>query len=311
MVGKLTHILKGQPTDESLPPPITILCNYLNEVCELTALVVYKADAYAKAPSYSIQARSMMSLLHQGRRNIIIQQLAAQHLYIATTIRPYIFPLYHPHSLDIILSWDVPSDGRSGHIIVSGTILGAEHGVLNAAIQEAEEMKVKRSMYAETQRERSNVLEAIRASEWNVEMNPVSLVTIEPDIVRHNFSELSVPTVHPFYDFSTFIYLTLINRSCHVPVTLVLRNFSMTHPSRYTLKMASEVTPNDPLSLKCASLLSLRWLQLDECRVTAFQRLGTAFLGRTPHVSRDTRADAAHHPQANFACHGPGHVCSR
>jgi hypothetical protein len=211
VVRKLTHILKGQSVDESLPPPITILCNYLNE-----------------APSYSIQARSMMSLLHQGRRNIIIRQLAAQHLYIAPAIHPYIFPLYHPHSLDIILFWDVPSDGRSGHILVSGAILGVEHGALNAAIQEAEEMKVKRSMYAETQRERSSVLEAIRASEWNAEMNPVSLVTIEPDIVRHNFSELS----------------------CHVPVTLMLRNFSMTHPSRYTLKLASEVTPNDPSGLK-------------------------------------------------------------
>ncbi|KAI9460993.1 ER-golgi trafficking TRAPP I complex 85 kDa subunit-domain-containing protein [Lactarius psammicola] len=211
VAGKLTHILKGQSVDESLPPPITILCNYINET-----------------PSYSIQARSIVSLLHQGRRNIIIRQLAAQHPYIAPAIHPYIFPLYHPHSLDIILFWDVPSDGRSGHILVSGSILGAEHGALNAAIQEAEEMKVKRSMYAETQRERLNVLEAIRASEWNAEMNPISLVTIEPDIVRHNFSELS----------------------CHVPVTVMLRNFSMTHPSRYTLKLASEVTPDDPSGLK-------------------------------------------------------------
>ena len=207
VVGKLTHILKGQSVDESLPPPITILCNYLNEVCELTVPVAYKADVYAKAPSYSIQTRSMMSLLHQGRRNIIIRQLAAQHLYIAPANHPYIFPLYHPYSLDIILFWEVPSDGRSGHILVSGAILGAEHGALNAAIHEAEEMKVKRSMYAETQRERSSVLEAIRASEWNAEMNPVSLVTIEPDIVRHNFSKLSVPIVHPFCDCSAFIYL--------------------------------------------------------------------------------------------------------
>ena len=210
MIGKLTHILKEQPADESLPPPITILCNYLNEVCKLTVPVAYKADVYAKVPSYSIKARSTMSLLHQGRRNIITRQLAAQHLYIGPAIHPYIFPLYHPHSLDIILFWDVPSDGRSGHILVSGAILGAEHGALNAAIQETEEMKVKRSMYAETQRERSSVLEAIRASEWNAEMNPVSLVTIEPDIVRHNFSELSVATVHPFCDF-LHAYLSYLN----------------------------------------------------------------------------------------------------
>ena len=191
--------------NESLPPPIPIICNYINEVCELTVHVAYKADMYAKTPSYSIQARSTMSLLHQGRRNIIIRQLAAQHPYITPASHPYIFPLYHPRSLDIVLFWDVPSEGRSGHILVSGAILGAEHGALNAAIQEAEEMKVKRSMYAETQRERSSVLEAIRASEWNAEMNPISLVIIEPDIVKHNFSELSVSTVHPFRYLFTFI----------------------------------------------------------------------------------------------------------
>ena len=205
VVSKLTNILKGQSVDESLPPPIDILCNYINEVCELTVHVPCKANLSAKTPIYSIQTRSTMSLLQQGRRNLIIRQLAAQHPYIVPDNHPHIFPLYHPHSLDIILFWDVPSDGRSGHILVSGTILGAVHGALNAAIQETEEMKVKRSMYAETQRERSSVLEAIRASEWNAEMNPVSLVITEPDIVRHNFAELSVPNVHTLCDFFTVI----------------------------------------------------------------------------------------------------------
>lgn len=205
VVNKLTNILKGQSVDESLPPPIDILCNYINEVCKLRVHVLCKANLFSKTPSYSIQTRSTMSLLQQGRRNLIIRQLAAQHPYIAPNNHPYIFPLYHPHSLDIILFWDVPSDGRSGHILVSGATLGAEHGALNAAIQEIEEMKVKRSMYAETQRERSSVLEAIRASEWNAEMNPVSLVITEPDIIRHNFAELSVPNVYPLRDFFTVI----------------------------------------------------------------------------------------------------------
>ncbi|KAF8273900.1 hypothetical protein EI94DRAFT_1085034 [Lactarius quietus] len=71
VVCKLTDILKGQSVDESLPPPITILCNYINET-----------------PSYSTQARSTMSLLHQGHCNTIIQQLAAQHPYIAPASHP-------------------------------------------------------------------------------------------------------------------------------------------------------------------------------------------------------------------------------
>lgn len=130
-----------------------------------------------------------MSLLHQGRRNAIARELVARHLFIAPDLHPYIFPLYHPHSLDILLFWDIPSSDRSGHVLISGAIVGAEHGALHNIIREAQEMKVKRSIYAETQMERSSILEAIRTSEWNAEMNPVSLTTIEPGVIHHDFSE--------------------------------------------------------------------------------------------------------------------------
>jgi trafficking protein particle complex subunit 8 len=130
-----------------------------------------------------------MSLLHQGRRNIIARELMARHPHIALNLHPYIFPLYHPHSLDVLLFWDIPSGGRSGHVLISGTTIGAEHGALHNIIREAEETKVKRSIYAETQMERANILEAIRTSEWNAEMNPVLLTTIKSDVIHHNFSE--------------------------------------------------------------------------------------------------------------------------
>ena len=133
-----------------------------------------------------------MSLLHQGRRNAITRELVAQHPYIAPALHPYIFPLYHPHSLDVLIFWDIPSSERSGHVLISRVNVGAEHGALNTIIQETQELKVKRSMYAETDREKSSILEAIRASEWNAEMNPVSLTTIEPGVINHNFSERSV-----------------------------------------------------------------------------------------------------------------------
>ncbi|KAH9982364.1 ER-golgi trafficking TRAPP I complex 85 kDa subunit-domain-containing protein [Lactifluus volemus] len=207
VISKLSNVLKGESVEESQPPPINIVCNYLN-----------------KTYNYSIKAPSTMSLLHQGRWNLLTRDLAARHPYITPALLPYIFPLYHPHSLDVILFWDIPSHGRSGHVLVSGAILGAEHGALNAVIQQVEETKAKRSMYTETQRERSRILEAIRESEWNAEMNPVLLMTVEPNVVNHNFSETS----------------------CQVPVTMILRNFSMTHSSKYTLKLVPEVTSDDP-----------------------------------------------------------------
>jgi trafficking protein particle complex subunit 8 len=130
-----------------------------------------------------------MSLLHQGRRNLAARELVIRHPFITPALHPYIFPLYHPHSLDVLIFWDIPSSERSGHVLISGVNVGAEHGALNAVIQEARELKVNRSMYAETDRERSSILEAIRASEWNAEMNPVSLTTIEPGVIDHDFSE--------------------------------------------------------------------------------------------------------------------------
>jgi hypothetical protein len=133
-----------------------------------------------------------MSLLHQGRRNLIARKLVVQHPYITPALHPYIFPLYHPHSLDVLIFWDIPSSERSGHVLVSGVNVGAEHGALNAIIQETQELKVKRSMYAETDIERLSILESIRTSEWNAEMNPVSLTTIEPGVINHDFSERPV-----------------------------------------------------------------------------------------------------------------------
>jgi hypothetical protein len=158
-------------------------------------------DTHLQSPNYSIKASSTLSLLHQGRRNTIAHDVAARHTYIAPALYPYIFPLYHPRSLDVLLFWGIPSSGRSGHVVISAAVVGAEHGILNAVIQEAQDMKVKRSMYAETHRERASILEAIRASEWNAETNPVSMTIIEPDIINHNFSETSVSIViHAFGD---------------------------------------------------------------------------------------------------------------
>ena len=144
-----------------------------------------------------------MSLLYQRRRTLTAHELVVRHPYIDPALHPYIFPLYHPRSLDVLIFWDIPSSERSGHVLISGVNVGAEHGALNAVIQEAQELKVKRSIYAETQREKSSVLEAIRTSEWNAEMNPVSLITIEPGVIDHDFSERSVPiNTHAFESIS-------------------------------------------------------------------------------------------------------------
>ncbi|KAI0051657.1 hypothetical protein FA95DRAFT_1484733 [Auriscalpium vulgare] len=205
-LGKLEEVLQGSDTDLSHPPPLVLRCDH--------------------AVSTSVLPSTMQSFLHQGRRNNAARHIAAVHRNLPHHLYPAIFPLYHPHAVDVVIFWEIPSEGRSGHILVTGTTLGAGHGDLNGIIQEAEEMKVKRNMYAETQIERSSILEAIRASEWNSETNPVVL-TVQGSgaVVEHDFS----------------------SSSCHIPVTLSLRNYSLTRPAKYTFKLPPQ-TPASGVS---------------------------------------------------------------
>lgn len=89
--------------------------------------------------------------------------------------------------MDFLVFWEITSERRTGSILLSGLNLGAGHGALQEAIENVENARVKRSMYAETQREKMEILQSIRDSEWNAEMNPL-VVTIQEDMVEHDFS---------------------------------------------------------------------------------------------------------------------------
>lgn len=55
-------------------------------------------------------------------------------------------------------------------------------------ISEAESAKVTRSMYAETRREKAEIIQAIVTSEWNLEMDPL---TVTPELavsLKHDFA---------------------------------------------------------------------------------------------------------------------------
>ncbi|KAI0321379.1 ER-golgi trafficking TRAPP I complex 85 kDa subunit-domain-containing protein [Amylostereum chailletii] len=197
VLGKLKSVLFGDTVEETFPPPIDLLCNH--------------------SSTFSLFRPDICSLVHQARRNTVSQYLLEKHPYIPTHLHPFIFPLYHPNALHTVIEWAIPDEERSGYLTVSGPLLGASHGSLNGIIQEMEERKVTRSMYAETQRERSSILEAIRNSEWNAEMNPVYAVVQTPGVVENDFS------------------LT----PCQVPVPFTLHNYSFTHSAQYTLKLVS------------------------------------------------------------------------
>jgi hypothetical protein len=124
-----------------------------------------------------------------ARRIAVSRSLAQLHPRIPTSSHPSIFPLYNPLSVDFVVFWNIPSEQRSGHVLVSDITLGARHAALREVLEGVESAKVKRSMYAETQREKVEMLQAIRDSEWNAEMNPIVVIVQDGLVIEHDFSQ--------------------------------------------------------------------------------------------------------------------------
>lgn len=186
----------------------------------------------------SLTTSPMAHFIHCSRRTYSTQRAATCHPYIPLNTHPRIFPLFNPYALDVILFWELDGDGRCGHILVPGLTLGARHGYLDHMIDNAESAKVKRSMYAETQRERSEILRAIRESEWDAEMDPTVVTNETAGTIRHDFSKgwamsAASPPRLTYGDLSP----------CRVSVQFHMKNLSPTHLSRVTLRLAA--TPSD------------------------------------------------------------------
>ncbi|KAL1737123.1 ER-golgi trafficking TRAPP I complex 85 kDa subunit-domain-containing protein [Schizophyllum commune] len=198
---KLKGIVNGTELNETSPPPIDLLCCH-------TPLSDHQRKPLSPALRHFVLA---------GRRNLITRANAFTFPYIPPQMHPYIFPLYNPASVDAVLFWSMPSQQRSGHILVSGLRMGASHAPLRDIVEAAESAKVKRSMYAETQRERAEVLTAVRASEWNMEMDPLVVRALAGSRVEHDFSRGPL----------------------RIPVPFAVRNFSQSHTCGFALKFSS------------------------------------------------------------------------
>ncbi|KAJ6519689.1 ER-golgi trafficking TRAPP I complex 85 kDa subunit-domain-containing protein [Mycena sanguinolenta] len=202
---KLDDVLHGRQAGHFNPPPIDVLFSHAT-----------------KSKSHRCVDAATRHFIHSGRRSSVLRHLANAHPHIPRFSYSSIFPLHNPNSVDFVLFWRIPDQDRHGHILVSGITLGAGHAPLKEIIDEAENAKVKRSMYAETQRQKMEILDSIRESEWNTEMNPI-VATQEEVRVAHDFSTSPL----------------------HVPVTFTVRNYSPTHTSRFVLKFVPEsASPN-------------------------------------------------------------------
>ena len=129
-----------------------------------------------------------MHFIHSGRRKAISRSIASSFPHILSQSHSSIFPLYDPAAVDFLVFWKIESQDRSGHIYVPGATLGAGHASLKEIIETAESAKATRSMYAETRREKQELLDSIRQSSWNAEMDPLVVTLPENVVVEHDFS---------------------------------------------------------------------------------------------------------------------------
>ncbi|KAI0697133.1 ER-golgi trafficking TRAPP I complex 85 kDa subunit-domain-containing protein [Cytidiella melzeri] len=208
--GQLRKVLQGTPVPPINPPAVDLQCSHILQVNRFSQ----------DSEPLSLNDTVTHHFIHASKRMFATRATAAAHPHIPSRDHPHIFPLYEPNSVDIVFFWDIPSQGRSGHLLVSGLALGAKHAFLRELIEEAENAKVKRSMYAETERERVEVLGAVRNSEWNAEMDPLIISVQDGLKVEHDFKQ----------------------GPCAVPVAFAMRNQSLTHTIRYTLRLSNAQT---------------------------------------------------------------------
>jgi hypothetical protein len=194
---------------------------------------VHVVHVYIQSGENWLDNPTARAFLHSAQRKVVRRTLAVAHPSIPATQHPVLFPLYHPAALDLVLAWEADGARRRGHVLVHAGELGARHGMLTQVLTGT----ATRSMYAETQAERVEMLAALGASVWNMEMDPVVL---------------SAPDAHVAHDFAADGCVDLAAglrgahgtccRACHASVTYVVRNYSRTHAAQFTLKLPDAST---------------------------------------------------------------------
>ena len=169
------------------------------------------------------------------------QAIASAHPDIPSHLHRSTFPLYNPSNVDIVVFWELPTQKRAGHVLLQGPTLGAHHGGLHEIIDGAENMKVKRSMYAETQHEREAILQAVKNCEWNMETDPMLVLAKDGTVVEHDFRQGCA--LECYFPVSDDALTQNLSSPCHVPIAFTLRNLSLTHPAKATLKLVEPPLP--------------------------------------------------------------------
>ncbi|KAK2461653.1 hypothetical protein APHAL10511_006116 [Amanita phalloides] len=194
----LGDMISGRDVQQRQVPSINLLCNHVMKTEDVI----------------SVRNPMIQHFVQHRRQQLVSQNVAESFPHLAGTLHSAIFPLYNPFAVDVLVFWRISSQNRSGHALLTGLTLGARHAAMKDMLESAENIKATRSIYTETQREKTGILESIRNSEWNVEMDPLTIVVQGQGNITHDFSK----------------------GPCIVPVSIILQNYSLTHSTRFVLK---------------------------------------------------------------------------
>ncbi|KDQ08436.1 hypothetical protein BOTBODRAFT_148671 [Botryobasidium botryosum FD-172 SS1] len=210
---KIEDLIQGRKIEKDLPSEVNLTCTH-----------VAQSDQYLSTSTPSLQ-----HIIQTCRRHHVSRSVIAQFPGVPPTDHPYIFPLYTPTDVSLLISWEIPSERRAGFTSISGVVVGPGDGSLREVFQRVEDADAKsktRSLYAETGIQKNILLRAIRESEWNVDENPLAVQVRVDGRIQHDF------TAGP----------------CKISVSFIIRNLSLTTSARFMLSLPNGTRPPGSLN---------------------------------------------------------------
>lgn len=128
-----------------------------------------------------------MASLHASLNVLRRCGLTTQLPTIATTLYPHLFPLLPASSLILVISYSVPNCHICGHLIALLPV-GARSDILSIVLDRA--AGKAGGIYEESQKERRDLIQALRRSEYGVGQMPVVVsLLLEQISVIHSFHQ--------------------------------------------------------------------------------------------------------------------------
>ncbi|GAA5923269.1 TRAPP III-specific subunit 85 family protein [Sporobolomyces koalae] len=223
-VGQVDNLLQGKKLDAVQPNDVDLVVSGISPI----------PAVHGAANSLSLT--SILASYSEMRR----QSLLAEFPIVPSHLLPSIFPLFASTTSLVVIRFLSESLKLEGHHILPLPTLGASHNHLVDILATAE-LKAG-GLYAESQKERTALIKALRSSELGRDENP-AFVSIEiEDVQTHDFDQgacslpvtFAIRNLSPFSSFdyqlslgttaeSALVYTGLLTRRGSVPPLTVVR----------------------------------------------------------------------------------------